>query len=128
MSGSASRKLAAVNTARKYPAEHLAEFKFKPGISPNPTGRPKGSRSKLGEAFLVDLQADFVEHGAEAIKKLRETDVAAYVRVVASVLPKEFDLKTKDPLAEISDEELDATIQYLRARMIAEGYDPDSLN
>ena len=35
------------NTAAKHPAEHLTGFKWQPGVSPNPKGRPKGSRDSL---------------------------------------------------------------------------------
>jgi hypothetical protein len=41
-----------------------ATFQSKPG---NP-GRPKGSRNKLGEAFIQALAEDFERHGAEAIE------------------------------------------------------------
>jgi len=52
-------------------------------------GRPRGARSKLGEAFLEALAADFAEHGVEAIKLVRTRDVVAYTRIIAAILPRE---------------------------------------
>ena len=39
----------------------------KPGEVRNPTGRPKGSRNKLSDAFLQALANDFEAHGLVAI-------------------------------------------------------------
>lgn len=64
------------------------EHRFKPG---NP-GRPKGARNKLGEDFLKALQADFEQHGVEAIAEVRENKPDQYLKVIASILPKEIDL------------------------------------
>lgn len=65
---------------------------FKPGQSGNPAGRPKGSRHKLGEDFLKALQADFAEHGTDAIAKVREQKPDQYLKVIASILPKEIEV------------------------------------
>ena len=46
---------------------------WKPGESGNPAGRPKGSRNKLGEEFITEIYNDWCQHGAAALKKVRET-------------------------------------------------------
>jgi len=68
------------------------DTKFKPGQSGNSKGRPKGSRHKLSEAFVSALYDDFIESGAETIRKLREKDAIAYARVIASVIPRNIDV------------------------------------
>ena len=67
------------------------DTRIKPGEVRNPAGRPKGARSKLGEAFLKELLADFEQHGVEAIKATREDKPDQYLKVVASILPKEIE-------------------------------------
>lgn len=70
-------------------AKQLDPYKWQPGQSGNPNGRPKGTRHKLGEAFVQALQADFEQHGVAAIKDVRENKPDAYLKVVASVIPQE---------------------------------------
>jgi hypothetical protein len=65
---------------------------WKPGQSGNPAGRPKGARSKLGESFIDALLEDFREHGVQSIRAMRAEKAADYVKVIASILPKEIDL------------------------------------
>ncbi|WP_143149275.1 DUF5681 domain-containing protein [Hyphomicrobium sp. CS1BSMeth3] len=97
---------------------------FRPGQSGNPRGRPKGSRNKLGEDFLSALQADFAEHGPATIAKVREDRPHEYLKVVASILPKELNVKTS-PLEGLSDEELEESIQFLRKMTRDGAVEPD---
>jgi hypothetical protein len=55
-------------------------------------GRQKGSRNKLGEAFLADVYESWQKHGRETLEQMRRDNPAAYVRVVASILPDKLDI------------------------------------
>lgn len=80
--------------------EQDSKGRFVAGNSGN-GGRPKGARAKLGEEFLKTLLADYNEHGANVIAQVREEKPADYIKVIASILPKEFELgeETQDVLA-----------------------------
>ena len=61
---------------------------WKPGQSGNPAGRPKGARSKLSDSFLTDLAEHWQANGKQALQAAYEKNPVEYVRVVASLLPK----------------------------------------
>ena len=85
--------------------------RFTSGQSSNPAGRPKGSRNKLSEAFIAALNDDFAEHGPAVITKVRDEMPHVYLKVIASLVPKELKLE-KDYTAptDYSEEELMAII------------------
>lgn len=91
---------------------------WQPGQSGNPKGRTKGARNKLGEAFLDALQADFAEHGVAAIQKVRTDRPHEYLKVVASILPKELNVN-QNALGDMTDDELVGLIDGVRAVLIA---------
>ncbi|NVN06051.1 hypothetical protein HW509_10690 [Asaia spathodeae] len=63
---------------------------FKPGNNANPAGRPKGTRNKLSENFVAALYADFEANGQQAIEMMRIEKPGDYVKVVASLVPSQF--------------------------------------
>jgi len=85
---------------------------FKPGQVANPKGRPKGARHKLGEAFLEALASDFEANGPQVIAEVRENRPADYIKVIASILPKEMNVKV-DTTDELTDDQLDQRIRAL---------------
>jgi hypothetical protein len=87
---------------------------WQPGQSGNPKGRPKGSRNKLGEEFLEKLQADFHAHGTVAIETVRTERPHEYLKVIASILPKELNVNTR-AVEELSDDDIVAAIARLRS-------------
>ena len=115
----ASQALSAPTKRNQSPAQLANLRMWGKGQSGNPKGRPKGSRNKLAEHFIADLQADWEEHGVEAIKQMRENNPADYVKVVAGILPKELNVKTS-VVEELSDDELAAGIAALQSLIAAQ--------
>jgi hypothetical protein len=76
-------------------------------------GRRVGSRNKLQHKFLEALAADFEKEGEKVIKIARIEKPIEYLKLVASLLPKEL-LITDNVLEDMSDEQLLETIQTVR--------------
>lgn len=93
------------------PQKQALKAPWKSGQSGNPGGRPKGARNKLGEAFLEALHDDFQEHGIKAVETVRTEKPDQYLKVIASILPKDLNI-TMNKFDDISEEEL---IERLRA-------------
>lgn len=92
---------------------------FKAGQpSANPRGRPKGSRNKLGEAFVEAMLKDFDAHGEKVIETVRTERPDQYLKVIASILPKELNVTTSR-VEEMSDDELAAGIAALQSILAA---------
>jgi hypothetical protein len=66
---------------------------FKPGQSGNHAGRPKGAKNKLSGDFIQALQDSFNTDGASAVAKLALESPGEYLRVIASVLPKDIQVE-----------------------------------
>ena len=76
----------------------------------------------MGEDFVAALQADFAEHGAKVIEAVRIERPDQYLKVIASIVPKELMVKT-DPIGDMSDNELESALAFLRALMAAKNGD-----
>src|SRR5215475_12911735 len=90
---------------------------FQKGHTANKGGRRKGSRDRISTALLEAIATDFEQFGEEAVKIARVEKPVEYLRIVASLLPKEFEI-VDSRLQDISDEELDAFIEVARRRVI----------
>lgn len=101
------------------------ETRFKPGQSGNPGGKPKHARNQLQVSFLNALARDFDDHGKDAIERARIEDPVGYMKVCASLMPKQ--VEQSQPLDDLSDAELVAGIAFLKTRLTGgagEGSEP----
>lgn len=77
-------------------------------------GRGKGNRNKLGEAFIEALYDDWRENGVAAIQAVRTEKPDAYLKVIASILPKDVNVNISQ-FDQMSEDELIARIRQLDA-------------
>ena len=82
----------------------------------NGGGRRQGARTRISTALLTAFAEDFEKYGEETVRITRVEKPIEYLRIAASLLPKEFEF-TDNRLGELSDEELDAVIAYARQRL-----------
>ena len=105
------------STVRKHRQRGL--IPWKPGQSGNPKGRPKGSRNKLSEDFFRDLCEAWQAFGKPALETMAMLYPVEFVRLVASLLPKEPEATTIPAMERLSNAQLDALIAELQS-----GLDP----
>ncbi len=92
------------------------------GYVPNPGGKPVHARNAITNSFLKRLAKDFEEHGEQAICELREKDPGAYLRIVASLVPKDMSLNISgSALDKLTDEQLINLAGHLSNPGIIEG-------
>src|SRR5262245_60214963 len=91
-------------------------------------GRSSGgaarNRDALGRAFLMALASDFVREGQSAIEMLRKDRPHDYVKLIAALLPKEFqppDLGLRD----MTDDGLARALDAVRCATAAKNRDRD---
>lgn len=91
---------------------------WKAGETGNPGGKPVNARNRLNAAFLNALAKQFEDNGAVAIKAVAEAQPDVFIKVLAGILPKE--VENKRPLDELTDEQLDAAAEAIRAILAAQ--------
>jgi hypothetical protein len=89
-----------------------AKGRFLPGTG----GRPPGTRNKLQGSFVKALADDFAEHGPGVIRIVRAEEPTQYLKIIASVIPKEF-LLTDDRFSGLTEEELDEVIDFAKQEL-----------
>ncbi|WP_082545854.1 MULTISPECIES: hypothetical protein [unclassified Sphingomonas] len=85
-------------------------------------GRPKGARQKIVGVFFEDLLASWEAHGPETIETVRVQRPQDYLKVVASILPKELNIKVSE-LDELTDDQVAGQLSRVIAQLAAAGLD-----
>jgi len=84
----------------------------------------RGSRNKLSEEVICALLRDFREHGQKAIAKVRREQPGVYLRVLALLCPREHQVQHSNPLKDLTDEQLEAMIEYIETSLAAQAGGP----
>jgi hypothetical protein len=80
-------------------------------------------RLRHGKDFLLALATDFKQHGASAIAKVRKQHPAAYMKICALLVPRELKLEHGGGVKAMSDEQLEAGIEAIKAMLEARAGD-----
>ena len=85
----------------------------------NPAGGPVGSRHRqqLNGEFIAALLRDFRHGGPKAIERVRRTQPAAYLKILALLVPREHKVEHSNLLKELTDEQLEAMIEYIKTSL-----------
>jgi hypothetical protein len=100
---------------------------WQPGQSGNPAGRAHGSRNKLTEEVICALLRDFRQHGQKAVARVRQTQPAAYLKILALLVPREHKVQHSNPLKDLTDEQLEAMIEYIETLLAAQAGAPPKM-
>jgi hypothetical protein len=94
---------------------------FEPGRSGNPAGGPVGSRHRqqLNGEFIAALLRDFRHGGPQAIERVRRTQPAAYLKILALLVPREMKVEHSGGVKAMSDEQLEAGIEAIQRMLEA---------
>src|SRR6266487_34847 len=99
---------------------------FEPGRSGNPAGGTVGSRHRqqLNGEFIAALLRDFRHGGPKAIERVRRTQPASYLKILALLCPREHKVQHSNSLKDLTDEQLEAMIEYLKTSLEAQAGGP----
>lgn len=86
---------------------------FEKGKSGNPRGKAVGIRDSITNAFLKDLDKAWRKIGPQAIESAAEQQPALFLKVVASLLPRDVQISAADSFLEAL-KEINAARQQLR--------------
>jgi hypothetical protein len=70
------------------------------------------------------LLRDFRHGGPKAIERVRRTQPAAYLKILALLVPREHKVEHSNALKNLSDEQLEAMIAYLETSLAAQAGGP----
>ena len=83
------------------------------GLKKGDSRKQARKRIWLNEKFIDALLEDFEKEGIGAIRIMRVEEPARYCAMIASLLPREFEISHDNKLAELPDHDLDKLIDRL---------------
>src|SRR6516162_4655185 len=97
---------------------------FQQGVSGNPGGNRHRTRHLLNQEFMQALLLHFRQHGKKAIEKVAREQPASYLKILGLLVPREHKVEHSNPLKDLTDEQLEAMIEYVKTSLEAQAGGP----
>ena len=92
---------------------------WKPGESGNPAGPRAGYRQEFSRAFVSSVAQNFAKNGPKAIEKVYRENPLGYLRICASLVDQEINVKTPfSHLDHLTDDQLRDSLAELNERVL----------
>jgi hypothetical protein len=105
-------------------ADMVSAMTFKQGVSGNPHGNRHRTRHLLNQEFMQALLLHFRQHGKQAIEKVARQEPASYLKILALLVPREHKVQHSNPIKDLTDEQLEAMIEYIKTSLEAQAGGP----
>ena len=92
---------------------------FKPGVSGNPHGNRHRTRHLLNQEFMEALLLNFRHEGKRAIEKVARNQPAAYLKILALLVPREMQIEHTNRIKQMTDEEIEQAIEAIQTMLVA---------
>ena len=92
---------------------------FKQGVSGNPHGNRHRTRHLLNQEFMQALLLNFRHQGKKAIEKVARNQPAAYLKILALLVPREMKVEHSGGVKAMTDEQLEAGIEAIQTMLAA---------
>ena len=100
---------------------------FRQGVSGNPAGNRHHTRHLLNQEFMQALLLHFRQHGKKAIEKVAREQPASYLKILGLLVPREHKVEHSNPLKDLTDEQLEAMIEYIETSLAAQAGAPPKM-
>jgi hypothetical protein len=97
----------------------MSAMTFKQGVSGNPDGNRHRTHHLLNQEFMQALLLNFRHQGKKAIEKVARNQPAAYLKILALLVPRELKMEHSGGVKSMTDEQLEAGIEAIRKMLEA---------
>ena len=77
-------------------------------------GSPEATRRAFNKRFLLDLAADWQQHGREVFKRVRRESPASYLKVCAMLVPREMKVEHRGGVKGMTEEQIVDAIEAIQ--------------
>jgi hypothetical protein len=92
---------------------------FKQGVSGNPHGNRHRTRHLLNQEFMQALLLNFRHQGKKAIEKVARNQPAAYLKILALLVPREMKVEHSGGVKAMTDEQIEQAIEAIQTMLAA---------